>query len=123
MPLSSECETRVRFDEVDSLGVVWHGHYVKYFEDGRADFGSKFGITYQDIVAAGCIAPIADFSCNHKLPLKYGDIVRICTTFIPRHSAKLTFEYKLYRVRDGELAATGSTTQVFLDRDKKPYAL
>ena len=26
---------RVRFNETDPLGIVWHGIYSTYFEDGR----------------------------------------------------------------------------------------
>jgi hypothetical protein len=29
----------VRFNEADPLGIVWHGHYIRYFEDGREAFG------------------------------------------------------------------------------------
>ena len=38
------CRTpiRVRFSEVDSMQVVWHGEYMRYFEDGREDFGRRF---------------------------------------------------------------------------------
>lgn len=44
--LTERFEQRVRFDEVDSLGIVWHGHYVKYLEDGREAWGRKYGLTY-----------------------------------------------------------------------------
>ena len=36
----------VRFSEVDSMGVVWHGHYAMYFEDAREAFGAKYGLEY-----------------------------------------------------------------------------
>jgi len=39
--LSIKTETIIRFSEVDSMGVVWHGNYIKYFEDGREAFGNK----------------------------------------------------------------------------------
>ena len=41
-----QTEIRVRFSEVDSMGVVWHGNYLKYFEDGREAFGRKHGLGY-----------------------------------------------------------------------------
>ncbi len=37
--LVSTTEVLVRFNEADPLGIVWHGHYIRYFEDGREDFG------------------------------------------------------------------------------------
>ena len=34
----------IRFSEVDSMGVVWHGNYAKYFEDAREEFGRKYDL-------------------------------------------------------------------------------
>ncbi len=33
--LSEKAEVLVRFNEADPLGIVWHGNYIRYFEDGR----------------------------------------------------------------------------------------
>ena len=41
-------EILVRFNEADPLGIVWHGHYIRYFEDGREAFGNQYGIGYLD---------------------------------------------------------------------------
>ena len=35
MDLVTTTQTKIRFSEIDPLGIVWHGHYVKYMEDGR----------------------------------------------------------------------------------------
>ena len=37
-PLVAEVKRRVRFEEIDLLGMVWHGRYPSYFEDGRIAF-------------------------------------------------------------------------------------
>ena len=39
-------EIEVRFSEVDSMGIVWHGSYAKYFEDAREEFGKKYNLTW-----------------------------------------------------------------------------
>lgn len=36
----------IRFSEVDSMNVVWHGSYPLYFEDAREAFGEKYGLEY-----------------------------------------------------------------------------
>jgi acyl-CoA thioester hydrolase len=36
--ISYTSKIRVRFVETDPLGIVWHGNYIQYFEDGREDF-------------------------------------------------------------------------------------
>lgn len=39
--LTAELEFDVRFSEVDSMNVVWHGSYPLYFEDAREAFGKN----------------------------------------------------------------------------------
>ena len=39
---------KVRFSEIDSMQIVWHGEYVRYFEDGRESFGKHYGLGYMD---------------------------------------------------------------------------
>jgi len=46
--ISYTYEIRVRFVETDPLGIVWHGNYIQYFEDGREAFGRHHGISYLD---------------------------------------------------------------------------
>ena len=33
---------KIRFSEIDAMRVVWHGDYVKYFEDAREYFGEMY---------------------------------------------------------------------------------
>lgn len=114
MRLKETTNIRVRFNETDSLGIVWHGHYITYFEDGREDFGKKHGISYLDIKSQGFVTPIVESSCQHKLPLKYGDIAKIETTFEDHPATKMVFSYKIFNP-EGEVVCTGKTIQVFLD--------
>ena len=65
-PLPIRIRQKVRFEEVDSLGIVWHGRYASYFEDARVAFGEKYGIGYMDFYANGVVAPIklTHTACN-----------------------------------------------------------
>ncbi len=105
---------RVRFNETDALGIVWHGYYLHYFEDGREAFGREHGISYLDTKAAGYVSPIIKSSCEHKLPLHYGDIATIETTYINTPAAKLIFRYKILNA-EKNIVCTGETIQVFVD--------
>lgn len=114
-PLHSVKEIEVRFSELDPLNVVWHGNYIKYFEDGREDFGNKHNISYNDIRNAGVMAPIVSVNCNYKRFVKYGDKLQIETTYINNPAAKIVLEYVIRRSSDNEIVAEGSTIQVFTD--------
>ncbi len=104
----------VRFSEVDSLGIVWHGHYILYFEQGREAFGKTYGIDYLTVQKAGYTTPIVKSICEHKLPLRYGDTARIVTSYVDTLAAKMIFRFKIYNSKD-QLVCQGETIQVFLD--------
>jgi acyl-CoA thioester hydrolase len=101
---------------VDVLGIVWHGHYIKYFEDGREDFGRKYGLGYMDFYREGFLVPIVSIQCDYKRPLIYGDELNIRTVYEPSDAAKLIFHYFIYRNNEQELVAQGKSVQVFLSR-------
>jgi acyl-CoA thioester hydrolase len=113
--LEDKTEIAVRFNEADPLGIVWHGHYLRYFEDGRESFGKKFGIAYLDFYRNGLAVPIVSVHCDYKQPLKYGSSVFVITTFRDSPAAKLNFDYRIIDATTEKLVATGSTTQVFVD--------
>lgn len=116
--LSNTTCTTVRFSEVDSMQVVWHGEYVRYFEDGREAFGRKYpGVGYMDFYANGYTAPIVDLQLQYISPLTVNEVAVIETHFIDTPAAKLCFEYIIHRQSDGALVARGSSVQVFVDRD------
>lgn len=114
--LSVSEKIRVRFNETDPLGIVWHGHYITYFEDGREAFGRHHGISYLDILNSGYTTPVVKSTCEHKASLRYGDVARIETTIVDTPAAKMIFRYTLFDAND-KIACTGETVQVFLDKE------
>lgn len=106
----------VRFSETDPLGIVWHGNYITYFEDGREAFGKNYGISYLDIQKSGYVTPIVKTVCEHKHSLRYGDQCRIETTFVDTAAAKIIYKFKIFN-QDDVLACTGESVQVFLDQN------
>jgi len=115
--LKSSKEFEIRFSEVDSMHIVWHGSYALYFEDAREQFGKDFGLTYQGYFDNGYFAPLVDLSFSYKKPLLFGQTARIDITYRNVAAAKVIFDYAIYLTTDNSLIATGSSTQVFLDRD------
>jgi acyl-CoA thioester hydrolase len=114
MALTDRKEVTVRFSEVDSMKIVWHGNYLKYFEDGRESFGLKYNLGYLDVYKHNVMIPIVKISCDYKKPLVYGDELVVETRYVPTETAKIVFEYTIFRKQDSEVVATGSSTQVFL---------
>jgi acyl-CoA thioester hydrolase len=112
--ISYTSEIRVRFVETDPLGIVWHGNYIQYFEDGREAFGRHHGISYLDQKEHNFSTPIVKSNSEHKLPLRYGDVATVKTTYIDSAAAKMIFKYEIFNPK-GELVCRGETVQVFVE--------
>ena len=113
--LSERVSIPVRFSEVDSLRIVWHGHYIKYFEEGREAFGRKYGLGYLQVFENKLLTPIVHTSCDYKKPLEYGDVAVVETKYVDCDAAKLIFEFTVFKEKTMEIVAEGKSIQVFLD--------
>jgi len=117
--LTDKTEVKVRFGEVDSMGIVWHGNYVKYIEEGRESFGHKYGISYLDIYAHNVMAPVVNMNIDFKRQVHYGDKLIVETEYVDQEAAKIVFRFKIFRKSDNELVATAESTQVFIDLNRE----
>ena len=113
--IKTEIALNVRFSETDAMGVVWHGNYLKFFEDAREFFGEKFGMTYLDIYNYGYFTPIVKSEINHKNPLYYGEKLRVEIILEFTKAAKIVHYYKVFNLETNVLCATGKTIQVFME--------
>jgi len=117
MKLTASKEIDIRFSEVDSMNIVWHGSYALYFEDAREAFGKKYEIGYLDIFNNGYYAPLIELHFNYKKPLNYKQKARVEISFRNTEAAKIIFDYEIYDVEDNSLIATGYSVQVFLNKE------
>jgi acyl-CoA thioester hydrolase len=113
--LRNRSSIQIRFSEVDSLGIVWHGNYVSYLEDGREAFGREFGLGYYDVSEQGFLIPIVKLDMDFKLQVKYGEEIIIETTFVNNEAAKIMLAYTIYRSSDDAIVLTANSMQVFIN--------
>lgn len=119
--LTNTTEVKVRFNEVDALGIVWHGHYVKFCEDGREAFGAEHGLGYLAVHKHGFATPIVNINIDYKQTVEYGESLIVETTYVFTPAAKIVFKYTIYRKSNKEIVAKGESTQVFFTTDKNLY--
>jgi len=110
-----ETPIQVRFYEVDAYGVVWHGHYIGWFEVGRNELTERFHIGPVQLKGKDLLAPVVELTCQFKLPATFGDSLVIQTTMERAEVAKLIFRYRILHRENEKVLATGSTTHVLTD--------
>lgn len=121
--LSIEIPINIRFSDTDAMGVVWHGNYLRFFEDAREAFGHKYKLHYLDVYHHGFFTPIVKSAIDHKAPLYYGEKAQIVARLIPSAAAKIVFEYEINNLSSGLISAVGSTVQIFMNAKDRTLEL
>ena len=116
--LEAVARVRPRFHEVDMLGVVWHGHYMNFFEEGRIAFGRRFHFGYEAIRNAGYIAPLVRAEVDYFRPARFDEELTVRARLHPAPGAWIHFAY-LVSGPTGEKLAAGRTVQAFTDLDEQ----
>ncbi len=109
--LSAEMLIKVPFYDLDPMKVVWHGNYVKYFEQVRCELLDKFNFGYVEIQKSGYIWPIVDMRIKYVNSASFGQMIR-CTASITEYINCLKIAYSINCAESGERLTKGHTVQV-----------
>lgn len=114
---------RVRYRECDPMGVVYHAHYIDYFEAARTEALREMGLAYKELEARGIIMPVVDLAVQYKRPAHYDDLLDVVTTFEEVPRVRIPIYYTVYRDDEAEPLASGHVTLCFMDRARsRPVA-
>lgn len=111
MKPSAEILFEVPFHDVDMMGVVWHGHYYKYFELARTALFRKFHCDTEELKAMGLAFPVIESHCRYHAPLTYGMRVRVKASLVETEF-RLGVNYLLTEEQSAKRLARGHTLQV-----------
>lgn len=113
MLTSYTVEIRVRYPEVDPMGLLHHSRYYVYFEIARTEMYRASGGNYRDLEKSGVFFVVVETGCKYHKPAYYDDILHVTCTIIRVTRAKLVHEYRVMRGED--LLAVGHVTLAMVD--------
>lgn len=134
---------RVRYQESDQMGVVYHANYLNWFEIGRTEMIRQMGYTYRKMEEQGLLLPVTGLDVKYHKPARYDDEIMIFTRIATFSGLRLSYEYDIRRISEvpdislavgervwshdeslpGERLVTGSTQHVWVNADWKPVRL
>jgi acyl-CoA thioester hydrolase len=109
--ISAEIEFNVEFYDVDSMRIVWHGNYIKYFEKARCALLEKIGYNYCDMEESGWGFPVAGISAKYVNSLRFLDRVK-ARAILTEYENCIKIKYELYNAETGQLCTKGESTQM-----------
>ena len=112
--VACEVEIEVPFFDVDLMEIVWHGHYVKYFEIARCVLLDKIGYSYMQMRESGYVWPVIDLHIRYARSAQFGQKL-IVHANISEWENRLKINYRIVDQQTGARLTRGHTCQVAVD--------
>jgi acyl-CoA thioester hydrolase len=117
-----ELTVRVRYHEVDRMGIAYHPRYLTWFELARVALLRGAGLPYTELEARGIGLPVLTSATRHHRPLGFDEEFVVACQVAELGGARLRLSYRAHR--DGELVAEGETEHAAIDLEtRKPLRL
>ena len=109
---------RIPYAETDQMGVVYHSHYLVYFERLRSEIFRTSGFLYKTIENLGYVLPVVEVKCRYKSPAFYDDLIKITGSIVAfEKNCQIKIKNKIFR--ENTLLVEGYTIHVFVDKKTK----
>ena len=109
-------QLRVRYHDCDPLGIVYHGHYAKFFEIGRTEAMRKHGFSYKQLEEEGYAMPVVEMNIKYFRPARYDELMNIKTTIADFPEKNMVFHSEIYN-QDNQMLTSSETTFVFVKKE------
>jgi acyl-CoA thioester hydrolase len=115
---SAEKEIMPQFYDMDPMEVVWHGNYVRYFEDARCLLLDSFEYNYAQMKESGYMWPVIELHIRYPGPLVYGKTV-VIRADLTEYEFRLKIVYTIIDKETGKRLCRGHTVQVAVGYDDR----
>ncbi len=106
-----EIELAIPFHDVDSMGVVWHGNYFRYFEIAREALLKQFGYGYREMKASGYVWPVVDTRVKYRGAILFEQRIGVRAQ-LEEYENRLRIGYEIVDAETKKRLTTGYTIQV-----------
>jgi acyl-CoA thioester hydrolase len=112
--LAEEIELVPAFHDLDPMVVVWHGHYLKYFEIARCALLQKFDYDYPQMRESGYLWPIVDLRTKYVRSARHGQRLKVRAQIVEWEN-RLRIDYLIRDAATGDVITRAHTIQVAVD--------
>ncbi len=109
--LHVDTDVLVPFFDVDSMNVVWHGHYIKYLEVARCALLDHIGHNYTQMLESGYGWPVIDIQLRYVRGAVFGQRLVVRASLVEWES-RLKINYLISDAETGERMTRASSIQV-----------
>jgi acyl-CoA thioester hydrolase len=108
---------RVRYEEVDTQGIVGYAQYANYFTGARVAYFRALGLQVSEFHTAPIQPAVVHLEIDFLTPARFDDHLDVWTRVIEVGDKSLSFVYRVHDGTSDELQAEGKTVLVTLAID------
>lgn len=112
--IHADTEILVPFFDIDTMDVVWHGHYVKYLEIARCALLDKIGHNYTQMKESGYAWPVIDLQLRYVRGATFGQKLNVRASLVEWEN-RLKINYLISDLESAERLTRASSVQVAVD--------
>ena len=112
--LHVDTEVLVPFFDIDTMHVVWHGHYVEYLEVARCALLDHIGHNYTRMQEAGYAWPVIDLQLRYVRGATFGQRINVRANLVEWEN-RLKISYLITDLATGERLTRACTVQVAVE--------
>ena len=112
--ISARVQIQAQFYHLDPMEVVWHGNYVRFFEQARCALLDKIDYNYPQMYESGYVWPIVDMRVKFVRPVRFAQTIDIEATLV-EYENRIKINYLITDAQSGEKITKGFTIQVAVD--------
>tara|TARA_B100000945_G_C20311826_1_gene563204 strand:+ start:177 stop:626 length:450 start_codon:yes stop_codon:yes gene_type:complete len=106
----------------DHAGLMWHGSYFNFLEEGRIEALNKVGITYSKLSKKGYEIPVISAKIKYKISFIHGERVLLITQFNLVNKIRLNCKTSFLKV-NGDIGAEALLELVFVRKENDSIKL
>ena len=110
-----ETRCRVRYADIDQMGVAYHANYLRWFEVVRSEMFRALGLPYRSVEEKGVLMPVSEVFCKFVAGARYDEMLTIETRLDRSVRGGMKFDYRIFAGDDRQLVARGYTRHAFVD--------
>ena len=106
----------------DHAGVMWHGSYLNFLEEGRIDALSKVGMSYSELSKEGFEIPVISLEIKYKISFFHGEKILLLSKFKLENKIRLNCK-TLFLKSNGDIGAESKVGLVVVRKRNKSIKL
>ena len=116
--MEASIKIKVPFYDLDPMNVVWHGNYVKYFEQARCSLLNELQFNYPEMAKMGYAFPVVKMEVKYIRPSEFEQEILVKAKLVDSENY-LHVKYLITDAVTGAKICEAQTKQMCVSLTKK----